>query len=160
MDRRHRRSRTVSAPKASDTADLAAKTCVAGGRCRYRSAVIKFAIKVVLLAVVFYFVAKYVNGIHVEQNPNNVLGLSVTFIWLALLFAVVNAILRPVFKLLSLPFLILTLGLFYLVINAALLGITALASSRLAIDGFVPALVGGLILAAASWAADLVLNRD
>ena len=121
---------------------------------------LKFAVKVVLLAVVFYFVAKYVHGIHVEQNPNNVLGLSVTFIWLALLFAVVNAILRPVFKLLSLPFLILTLGLFYLVINAALLGITALASSRLAIDGFVPALIGGLILAVASWGADLVLNRD
>jgi putative membrane protein len=122
--------------------------------------VIKFAVKVVLLAVVFYFVAKYVNGIHVQQNPDNVLGLSVTFVWLALLFAVVNAILRPVFKLLSLPFLILTLGLFYLVINAALLGITAALSSRLAIDGLGAAILGGLILAAASWATDLVLNRD
>src|SRR3954470_20384870 len=112
------------------------------------------------MAVVFFFVARYVPGITVIQNPNNVLGLSVTFIWLALLFAVVNAILRPVFKLLSLPFLILTLGLFYLVINAALLGITALASSRLDIDGFIPAVLGGLILAVASWGSDLVLNRD
>jgi putative membrane protein len=122
--------------------------------------VLKFAVKVVVLAVVFYFVAKYVHGIHVEQNPNNVLGLSITFVWLALLFAVVNAILRPIFKLLSLPFLILTLGLFYLVINAALLGITAAFSARLAIDGFGAAVIGGLILAAASWASDLVLNRD
>jgi putative membrane protein len=122
--------------------------------------VLKFAVKVVLLAVVFYLVAKYVHGIHVAQNPDNVLGLSVTFVWLALLFAVVNAILRPVLKLLSLPFLILTLGLFYLVINGALLGITAVLSSRLAIDGFGPAIIGGLILAAASWASDLVLNRD
>ena len=121
---------------------------------------IKFAVKVVLLAVVFYFVAKYVNGIHVEQNPNNVLGLSVTVIWLALLFAVVNAILLPGFKLLSLPFLILTLGLFYLAINAALLGLTALLSSKLQIDGFVPAVIGGFFLALASWAADLVLDRD
>jgi putative membrane protein len=120
---------------------------------------VKFLVKVVLLAVVFYFVAKYVHGIHVEENPNAVLGLSVTFVWLALLFAVVNAILRPVFKLLSLPFLILTLGLFYLVINAALLGVTAALSSKLQIDGFLAAVEGGLILAAASWLADLALDR-
>jgi putative membrane protein len=120
---------------------------------------VKFLVKVVLLAVVFYFVAKYVPGIHVEKNPNAILGLSITFVWLALLFAVVNAILRPVFKLLSLPFLILTLGLFYLVINAALLGITAALSSKLQIDGFLAAVEGGLILAAASWLADLVLDR-
>jgi putative membrane protein len=122
--------------------------------------VVKFAVKVVVLAVVFYFVAKYVHGINVDQNPDAVLGLSVTFVWLALLFAVINAVLRPVLKLVSLPFVILTLGLFYLVINAALLGITAAVSSRLAVDGFGPAVVGGLILAAASWAADLALDRD
>jgi putative membrane protein len=121
--------------------------------------VIKFLVKVVLMAVVFYFVARYVPGIDVIQNPNAVLGLSITFLWLALLFAVVNAILRPLFKLLSLPFLLLTLGLFYLVINAALLGITAALSSRLAIQGFGPAVVGGLILAVASWVFDLVLDR-
>ena len=119
----------------------------------------KFLVKVVLLAVVFYCVAKYVHGIHVEQNPNAVLGLSITFVWLALLFAVVNAVLRPVLKLLSLPFVILTLGLFYLVINAALLGITAGLSSKLQVDSFLAAVEGGLILAAGSWLADLVLDR-
>jgi putative membrane protein len=121
--------------------------------------VVKFLVKVVLLAIVFYFVAKYVPGIHVEQNPNAVLGLSITFVWLALLFAVVNAVLRPIFKLLSLPFVILTLGLFYLVINAALLGITALLSSKLQVDGFVAAVEAGFFLALASWVADLVLDR-
>ena len=96
--------------------------------------------------MVFYFVAKYVHGIHVQQNPNNVLGLSVTFVWLALLFAVVNAILRPVFKLLSLPFVILTLGLFYLVINAALLGITAaLSHASCRSTASCAAVVGGLL---------------
>ena len=124
------------------------------------STVIKFLVKVVLMAIVFYFVAKYVPGINVDENPNAVLGLSITFVWLALLFAVVNAILGPVIKLLSLPFVILTLGLFYLVINAALLGLTALLSSKLDIDGFGAAIIGGLILAVASWVFDLVLNRD
>jgi putative membrane protein len=121
--------------------------------------VIKFLVKVVLMAIVFYFVARYVHGIVVQTNPNAVLGLSITFIWLALLFAVVNAILRPIFKILSLPFLLLTLGLFYLVINAALLGVTAALSSRLAIQGIAPAVIGGLILAVASWVFDLVLDR-
>jgi putative membrane protein len=121
--------------------------------------VVKFLVKVVLLAIVFYFVTKYVPGIHVEQNPNAVLGLSITFVWLALLFAVVNAVLRPIFKLLSLPFVILTLGLFYLVINAALLGVTALLSSKLQVDGFVAAVEAGFFLALASWVADLVLDR-
>jgi putative membrane protein len=122
--------------------------------------VIKFLVKLVLMAVAFYFVAKYVPGIDVDENPNAVLGLSITFVWLALLFAIVNAILGPVIKLLSLPFVILTLGLFYLVINAALLGLTALLSSKLDIDGFGAAILGGLILAVASWLCDLLLRRD
>jgi putative membrane protein len=121
--------------------------------------VIKFLIKVVLMAIVFYFVARYVHGIVVETNPRAVLGLSVTFIWLALLFAVVNAVIGPILKILSIPFVLLTLGLFYLVINAALLGITAALSSRLDIQGFLPAVIGGLILAVASWVFDLVLDR-
>ena len=120
---------------------------------------VKFLVKVVLLAVVFYFVAKYVPGIHVDANPDAVLGLSITFVWLALLFAVINAVLRPVFKLFSLPLVILTLGLFYLVINAALLGITAAVSSKLQVDGLVAAVEAGFFLALASWAADLVLDR-
>jgi putative membrane protein len=123
--------------------------------------VVKFLVKVVLLAVVFYFVAKYVHGVKVlDANPDAVLGLSITFVWLGLLFAVINAVLRPVFKLFSLPFVILTLGLFYLVINAALLGITAAVSSKLEVDGFVAAVEAGFFLALASWVADLVLNRD
>ena len=121
---------------------------------------IKFLVKVVLMAVVFYFVARYVPGIKVTENPNAVLGLSITFVWLALLFAVVNAVLRPVLKLVSLPFLLLTLGLFYLLINAALLGVTAALSTRLEVDGFGAAVIGGLVLAVASWVFDLVLHRD
>ena len=109
----------------------------------------KFLVKVVLLAIAFYFVPRYVDGIHVtDVNANAVLGLSITYVWLGLLFAVINAVLRPVFKLLSLPFLILTLG------------ITAAASTKLQIDGLWPALVGGFILALVSWVADLLLNRD
>ena len=122
--------------------------------------VIKFLVKVVLMAIVFYFMALYVPGIVVDTNANAVAGISITFVWLALLFAVVNAVLRPILKLLSLPFLLLTLGLFYLVINAVLLGITAALSTRLQVEGVGAAVIGGLVLAVASWVFDLVLHRD
>jgi putative membrane protein len=75
----------------------------------------------------------------------------------ALLFALVNSILGPVIRLLSLPFVVLTLGLFLLVVNAALLGITAAISDRFTVDGFVPAVFGGLLIAVFSWIAELLL---
>ena len=70
-----------------------------------------------------------------------------------------NAIVGPILRLLSLPFVVLTLGLFLLVVNAALLGLTALITDRLQVDGFITALLGGLILAIAGWAADQLLDR-
>jgi putative membrane protein len=54
---------------------------------------------------------------------------------------------------------VLTLGLFLLVVNAALLGLTAALSDRLTVDGFGTALVGGLILAVVGWLADQLLDR-
>ena len=123
------------------------------------AAVIRFALKVVLMAVVFYLVARYVPGIEVQTNPSAVLGISVTFAWLALLFAVVNAVVGPVLRFLSFPAILLSLGLFLLVINAALFGLTAALSSRLDVDGFGAAVLGGLLVSLASWFLDLVLDR-
>ncbi len=51
----------------------------------------------------------------------------------------------------------LTLVLFLLVVNAALLGITAALSARLDVDGFWPAVVGGFLIALFSWIAELLL---
>jgi putative membrane protein len=95
----------------------------------------------------------------VHPNPEGPLGEFGTYLWIGLLFGVVNAVVGPVLRLLSLPFVVLTLGLFLLVINAALLGLTALLTDRLTVDGFVTALLGGLILAIAGWVADQILDR-
>jgi putative membrane protein len=122
--------------------------------------VLRFVLKVVVLAVAFYVVAQTVSGITILGNADAPLGISGTFLWVALIFAVVNAVVRPIVKLVSLPFVLLTLGLFYLVINAAMLGLTAALSDRLQVDGIGTAIVGGFILALASWAFDLLLNRD
>ena len=130
--------------------------------------VIKFGLKVVIIAAVFLALTKWdveyahtnvLPGLQVDPNPNGPLGEYGTYLWIALIFGVVNAIVGPILRLLSLPFVLLTLGLFLLVVNAALLGLTALLTDRLTIDGFGTAIIGGLILAVAGWIADQLLDR-
>jgi putative membrane protein len=130
--------------------------------------VLKFAVKVVILAVVFLTLTKWdvqffdydvVPGLQIDPNPKGPLGSFGTYLWIALLFGVVNAVVGPILRLLSLPFVLLTLGLFLLVINAALLGLTAALTDRMTIDGFGTALVAGFILAVAGWLADQLLDR-
>ncbi len=75
---------------------------------------------------------------------------------MALVLGLVNAFVRPVIKLLTLPLTILTLGLFILVINAAMLWLAAwisgqlLPTSRFVIDGVLPALVGAIFVSIVS----------
>ena len=123
--------------------------------------VIKFVLKVVILAAAFYGMAYFhiPKGLSVDPNPAGPLGEFGTYLWIGLIFGVVNAIVGPILRLLSLPFVLLTLGLFLLVINAALLGITAAVTDRLTVDGFLTAVLGGLILAIVGWVADQVLDR-
>jgi putative membrane protein len=111
---------------------------------------VRLALRLLLLAVVIGVVAEIVPGIEVNGGFGALL-------WISVLFSVVNAILGPVFKLLSLPLIVLSLGLFLLVVNAALLGITAGLSSHLDVDGFGAAVLGGLLIAVFSWLAELAL---
>lgn len=122
---------------------------------------IKFALKVVILAAVFFGLTRYdvLSGLDVVENPDGPLGVYGTYLWLGLLFGVVNAIVGPVIRFLSFPFVLLTLGLFLLVVNAALLGLTAALSSRLTVADIGTAIIGGLVLAVAGWAADQLLDR-
>ena len=122
---------------------------------------IKFALKVVILAAVFYGLTRYdvLPGLDIIPNPEGPLGEFGTYLWIGLIFGVVNAVVGPILRLLSLPFVLLTLGLFLIVINAALLGLTAALTDRLTIDGFGTAILGGLILAIVGWVADQLLDR-
>jgi putative membrane protein len=124
-------------------------------------AVIKFALKVVILGAVFYALTYFdvLPGLEVVPNPDGPLGEYGTYLWIALIFGVVNAVVGPILRVLSLPFVLLTLGLFLLLINAALLGLTAALTERLTIDGFATAFLGGIILAVAGWGADQLLDR-
>jgi len=76
---------------------------------------------------------------------------AMTLILAGLLLGVVNAIVRPFALLLSLPALIFTLGLFLLVVNAAMLGLVALLLPGFHIAGFWTAVGGAIIVSIVSW---------
>ncbi|MFH5821610.1 phage holin family protein [Georgenia sp. AZ-5] len=82
----------------------------------------------------------------------------------ALVFTLVNMVVRPIVKLLSLPLYILTLGLFSLVVNALMLmltgWITQLTEWGLYVDGFWTAVLGGIIIAIASWLLHLFIPGE
>ena len=71
----------------------------------------------------------------------------------ALGFGLVNAFVRPLAVLISLPLTVLTLGLFLLVVNAAMLGLTALLVPGFHVAGFWPAFWGAVVVSITSWAA-------
>jgi putative membrane protein len=87
-----------------------------------------------------------------------------TLLIVALIFGVVNAVIRPIIILLSLPLQIITLGLFTFVINAFMLLLTGWIAQGMdlgfRVDGFVPALVGALIISVVSFALSRALTRS
>ncbi|MFF3012982.1 phage holin family protein [Streptomyces sp. NPDC057939] len=84
-----------------------------------------------------------------------------TLILVALVFGLVNFIVKPVVKLLSFPLFVLTLGLFTLVVNALMLLLTSWLAKQFDlsfhVDGFWTAVLGGLIISVVSWAVNLAL---
>jgi putative membrane protein len=93
-------------------------------------------------------------------------GLDFNGTWLALagiavVFAVINAILKPIVTVLSLPLIIVTLGIFVLVVNAIMLAVTIWVSGTLDLgltsEGFGATFLGALVISVVVWIAELVL---
>ena len=96
-------------------------------------------------------------------------GLEFTGSWLgllgiALILAIVNGFARPLVTFFSIPLVVLTLGLFLLVINALMFGLTIWISGELDLGltstGFGATFIGALIVTAVSWAGELVLGTE
>jgi putative membrane protein len=68
-----------------------------------------------------------------------------------LVIGLINLLVRPLATLFSLPFIVLTLGLFYLVVNGAMFYLAGVLLDGLTIDGCLPAILGGLVLALFNW---------
>jgi putative membrane protein len=96
-------------------------------------------IRLIAAALGFWAATALVSGIEVKGGPWS-------YLWVALLFGLINSILGSIIKLLTLPALLLSLGLFVFVINAAMLMLTARWSDRLVVDNFWSALWASLII--------------
>ncbi len=94
-------------------------------------------------AVALYLTTRIVPGVHVAGFGATVVA--------ALVLGIVNAVIRPILLILTLPLNILTLGLFTLVINAAMLYLVAGVTHRLQIDSFFSAVVGAVVLSVISF---------
>jgi putative membrane protein len=117
----------------------------------------KFILRWVINAIALYLAVYLVPGVNLE-------GGWVSILWLALIFGLINAFLRPLLKLLTCPLIILTLGLFTLLINTFLFWLTSQVGQAFGIgftiDGFWPAFLGGLVVTAVSIVMSLILKDE
>src|SRR3954469_9684246 len=103
-------------------------------------------------AVAIWVATLLVSGVHVY-------GGVVTYLWIAILFGVANAVLGSILRLFTLPLVVLTLGLFSLIISTAILGLTAALSSKLDIDSFGAAFLAAAIVAVVSAVIEWITRR-
>ncbi len=117
----------------------------------------KFILRWAINAVAIFLAIRFVPGIHLES------GL-ISVIWLALILGLVNAFLRPLLTLLTCPLIILTLGLFTLLINAFLFWLSGqighIFGILLTFDGFWPIFFGALVISVVSIVLSLILKDE
>ena len=111
--------------------------------------------RLAITAAAIYAATRFVDGIHFT-------GGVATMFAVALVFTVVNALLKPIISLLTCPLIILTLGLFTLVINGIMLLVTASLSESLglhfAVDNLVAAFWGGLVIGICSMILTIIFD--
>jgi len=105
---------------------------------------VRFILKIGVNILALYIAASYLPGFHLAiHNPRDLLVV-------ALILALVNLILRPVLRLISFPFLIITFGLFNIVINVVLLWVTDTLTPALTIEGVMTLIVASCIVGIAN----------
>ncbi len=119
----------------------------------------KFILRLAINAIALYLAAFLLPGIALNGEP-------VSILWLALIFGLVNALFRPLLKFLTCPLIILTLGLFTLVINTFLFWLTSVIGQSFGIMLSINdpiwwnAFLGGLVVSAVSVLLTLILKDE
>lgn len=118
----------------------------------------RFLIRFAINAVALYAAVAIVPGI----NPQSTNWL--TFVWLALIFGIINALLRPILAVLTCPLIILTLGLFTLLINTLMFWLAGRIGTTFGVgftvDGFWPAFLGALVTSAVSIVLSMLFREE
>ncbi len=116
----------------------------------------------VINAIALWLTTVLVTGVSIVPDDQNMLGYTLTLIFVALVFGFVNGTIGRVLKFLAFPLFVLTLGFLVLVVNALLLMLVAwttqLFGFGLQVDGFWAGFWGAIVLSIVSWILGLVLR--
>ena len=110
-----------------------------------------FIAKVVIAAVALWLAAVIVPGIDYDGWVNLLLA--------GLLLGLVNAFVRPVVTILTLPVTIITLGLFLLVVNAAMIGLVGWLLPGFQVEGLWPAILAAIVTGVVSWVGQALIRE-
>lgn len=120
----------------------------------------KFIIRLIINAIALYAAVALLDGTYIYPSTDN----WVSFIWLALIFGVVNAIIRPLLMVMSCPLIILTLGLGTLLINTAMFALSGWIGTQFGVgfqvSGFWGAFFGAIIVSVVSFILSILFRED
>lgn len=120
----------------------------------------KILIRLAINAVALYAAVAIMAGNGITPQSENWLS----FVWLALIFGLVNAIIRPILVVMSCPLIVLTLGLGTLLINTLMFFLAGRIGAQFGIgftiDGFWPAFLGAFIVSAVSFILTIVFKDE
>lgn len=112
-------------------------------------------LRLIINGVAIWLASAWVSGIEIKSPEDTTSSKLLVIAVVAVVFTIVNALVKPIVKLLSLPLVVLTLGLFLLVINALMLWLTSVITEttdyQLHVDGFWAAVFGGIIISLVNW---------
>jgi putative membrane protein len=112
----------------------------------------KFIVRVIFGALGLWVASKLVSGIVVHGATALILA--------AVLLGVVNAFVRPIVFVLTLPLTIVTLGLFLLIVNAAMIGLVSLFVHGFEVHGLMAGVLAAIITGISSWIGGMILRDD
>ncbi len=122
----------------------------------------RILIKLVVTAVAVWVATLVIPGIHLHTHSTA--GKIGTLVVVALIFGIINAVLKPIVKTIGCFAYVITFGLIAIVVNGLLFWLTSYVAGKLKvpfhITGFVPAVLGALLVGVVSWVLSLILDRE
>jgi putative membrane protein len=109
----------------------------------------RFLLRLLLNGVAVLFAAWLIPGVRVDNTATGIIA--------GIALGLVNAIVRPLLILMTLPLTLVTLGLFIFVVNAICLALAAWLVPGFSIAGFGTAFIGALVISIVSWVLDSIL---
>ena len=110
----------------------------------------RFLLKLLVTSLAVFFSAYILNGVYLEGFP--------TAILVALLMGFLNAFLKPILIILTIPITLVTFGLFLLVINAVIILLADYALSGFTVDSFFTAVLFSIIVSVITWILEAIAN--